>query len=476
MTTPFIHDDFLLSTPTAKCLFHDHAQSQPIFDYHCHLPPKDLHANRKFANLTEVWLEGDHYKWRAMRAAGVPEELITGKADPYDKFKAWAKTVPSTLRNPLYHWTHLELKRYFGIDTLLDETTTDRVWQTANEQLKSLDIAAIFARFNVALVCTTDDPTDELTLHSEIASRGTYPDTVVYPAFRPDKTYNMSDPAAFNAYVDQIAGRAKSPCRDFEGYLKALRSRHETFHDGGCRLADHGVDCLYAAPCSKDQASAIFNKARNGEAVSLEDRQRFMMFMMLRFGLWDAEKGWVKQLHAGALRSVNSRALREIGPDTGFDSIGDWNQATGLAYYLDTLENASPTGLPRMVLYNLNPSSNYVFGSMIGNFQGRGVAGKMQFGSGWWFLDTEAGMRWQIDALSNLGLLARFVGMLTDSRSFMSYPRHEYFRRVLCDMLGHDVESGRLPRDEKMIGKMVRDICFDNAKNYFGMTLKGRHA
>ena len=469
----FIEDDFLLSNESARRLYDEYAANQPIYDYHCHLPPADLANNRTFNNLTEIWLAGDHYKWRAMRANGVDESLITGDADPYEKFLAWAKTVPYTLRNPLYHWTHLELKRYFGIDVLLNQDTAKEVWDESARQLKQMPVATMLDKFNVALIGTTDDPADDLAMHAKIAHDGMFPNTAVYPAFRPDKAYHVNDPDVWNGYVAKIAASSDVDCNSLDQFMAALKQRHDHFHNAGGRLSDHGLTHLPAATCTQAQAETIFDRLKRGEAIGRTDADRFLVFMMLYLASLDAQRGWVRQLHLGAMRNNNDWALNNLGPDTGFDSIGDYAQGEGLSKYLGTL--AGRDHLPKTILYNLNPADNYLFAAMAGNFQG-GTPGKVQFGSGWWFLDQEEAIRWQLNALSNIGLLSRFVGMLTDSRSFMSYPRHEYFRRVLCDMLGSDIESGRLPKDLTMIGRIVQDICFNNARSYFGMALKGRHA
>ncbi|HEV2208220.1 MAG TPA: glucuronate isomerase [Verrucomicrobiae bacterium] len=463
----FINDEFLLQTRTARRLYHHFAESQPIFDYHCHLPPKDIAENRQFKNLWEVWLEGDHYKWRAMRANGVPERFCTGDAEPFEKFRAWAATVPHTLRNPLYHWTHLELKRYFGIDELLDEDSAVRVWKRANAQLAAggLTSQGILKKFKVATLCTTDDPADDLRYHRAIAS--TANGMRVLPAFRPDRALAIHQPQPFAAWLKRLEEAADRNVRSLDSFLDALRRRHEFFHSVGCRLSDHGLTQCFADFPSDKTAASIFAKALRGKPVTPEEHGQLASFMMLFFGRLDAEKGWVKQLHLGALRNTNTRLLTQLGPDTGFDSIGDSPQATTLAAYLDRLdcENA----LPRTILYNVNPADNYVFATMIGNFQDGSVPGKVQWGSGWWFLDQKEGMEWQLNALSNLGLLSRFVGMITDSRSFMSYPRHEYFRRVLCNLLGRDVENGELPDDDLLLGPLVRNVCYANAQAYFGL-------
>jgi glucuronate isomerase len=447
-------------------LYHEYAAPQPIFDYHCHLPIDDIARNRQFQNLYEIWLEGDHYKWRAMRSNGVPEKYCTGDAEPYEKFLAWARTVPDTLRNPLYHWTHLELKRYFGIDRLLNEDTAREIWDAANEKLQSdeLSVHGIFEKMDVRVVCTTDDPTDTLEHHRQI--RESSLKTKVYPAFRPDAAMRVDDASAFNEYSDKLAQVCQTKINDFDDFLNALKVRHDFFHGQGCRLSDHGLSYVPAAPCSEAEAAMIFSKVRSGEAVSTQDAEKFGSFLMLFFGRLDAQKGWVKQLHLGALRNNNSRALSTLGRDTGFDSIGDWPQAQNLSRYMDTLESSGE--LPKMILYNLNPADNYMMAAMIGNFQDGSTPGKIQFGSGWWFLDQKEGMTWQFNALSNLGLLSRFVGMLTDSRSFLSYPRHEYFRRILCNLLGQDIVNGEIPEDYELGGRMVENICYGNAREYFG--------
>ena len=465
----FITDDFLLHSAAARQLYHDHAAAQPILDYHCHLPPADVASNRRFANLFEIWLEGDHYKWRAMRANGVPERFCTGDAPPYEKFLAWAATVPRCLRNPLYHWTHLELQRYFGIDDLLDERSAPAIWKAANERLRSNELTAhgILRTFDVRAVCTTDDPADPLDHHRAIAATGI--PTKVYPTFRPDRALQVDDPDQFNAWVNRLSGTAKEPIAEFSDFLRALERRHQDFHDIGGRLSDHGLPYCYASPCTDFEAAAIFHRARAGQAASPAEHEQFASNLMLLFGRLDAQKGWTKQLHVGARRNVNTRMLATLGRDTGYDSIGDYPQVEGLAWYLDQLEQEG--ALPKTILYNNNPVDNYTLATMVGNFQDGSLAGRMQFGSGWWYLDQKEGIEWQINALSNVGLLANFVGMLTDSRSFMSYPRHEYFRRVLCNMLGAEMERGELPNDQALVGKMVEDICFENARKYLGLAL-----
>ncbi len=466
----FIHEDFLLHTEFARRLYRDYAANEPILDYHCHLPPEDVAANRRFRNLTEIWLEGDHYKWRAMRANGVAEELITGDADPYDKFLAWARTVPHTLRNPLYHWTHLELKRYFGIDELLSEDTAEPIWKRANDMLAGDELSArgILTRFDVRAVCTTDDPADPLTYHEALAASDLT--CRVLPTFRPDKCLQVGQPAAWNEWIDRLAATSGCEIETLDQLLQALRHRHDDFHALGGRLSDHGLETCCGRTCDAATAAAIFTQVRSNQPADALHTELFQSFMMLYFARLDAERDWTKQLHLGALRNNNKFRLAELGPDTGYDSIGDFPQARALSAMLGQMEEAA--ALPQMIVYNINPADNYVVATMLGNFQGDGHVGKMQFGSGWWFLDQKEGMEWQINALSNLGLLSRFVGMLTDSRSFMSYPRHEYFRRVLCNLLGRDMDLGELPRDLTLVGEMTRRICYQNARDYLRLDIE----
>ncbi len=467
MSRPFIHDDFLLQTATARDLYHAFAQAEPIFDYHCHLPQKLIADNHQFADLSEIWLGGDHYKWRAMRTNGVQERVCTGDATPREKFDAWCAAVPHTLGNPLYHWSHLELKRYFGIDEIINPKSADAIWKAANEKLATMRVHDILAANKVAVICTTDDPADSLADHERIKKLGIK--TRVYPTFRPDKALGVNAPAAFNAWLERLGGEAKAPVKTFDDLLNALKKRHDDFHAVGCRLSDHGMEQALSEPCTHAEAAAIFDAARAGQAANATEWAKFGSFLMLEFGRWDAAKGWTKQLHLGAMRNNNARLLKQLGPDTGFDSIGDFPQARALSRYLDALDSTGE--LPRTVLYNLNPADNYVFATMIGNFQDGSVAGKIQFGSGWWFLDQKEAMEWQMNALMNLGLISRFVGMLTDSRSFLSYTRHEYFRRVLCNLLGNMVESGAIPNDRELVGGMVKNICFANARGYFRLEL-----
>jgi glucuronate isomerase len=461
----FIHEDFLLSTRTARRLYHRYAAAEPVFDFHCHLSARDIAEDRRFRNLFEIWLEGDHYKWRAMRANGVAERFCTGDADPHAKFLAWAATVPRTLRNPLYHWTHLELKRYFGLDELLDDSSAARIWKHANERLAGPELTArgILKKFRVHYLCTTDDPVDDLKYHRALAAGGFT--TVVLPTFRPDKALTVHQPAPFNDWVEKLGRASNVDIKDFSAFLDALQARHDCFHEHGCRLSDHGMTQCYTDFCAPKTAASIFARARRGTAASPEEQGRFTAFLMLFFGRLDAEKGWTQQLHLGAMRNNNTRWMQQLGPDTGFDSIGDTPQASALAGYLDRLDQEN--ALPRTILYNGNPADTYVFAAMPGNFQGGGIPGKIQFGPGWWFLDQKEGIEWQLNALSNLGLLSRFIGMATDSRSFMSFPRHEYFRRVLCSLIGREVENGELPGDEMLLGTLIKNICYENAREYF---------
>ncbi|PTY02866.1 glucuronate isomerase [Opitutaceae bacterium EW11] len=465
---PFLPEDFLLNTEWARLLYFEHAAKQPIFDYHCHLPPDQIASNRQFENLFQVWLAGDHYKWRAMRANGVPEDQVTGNTtSDYDKFLVYARTVPMTLRNPLYHWSHLELRRFFGIDTIINEASAPKIWEAANAKLRTPELSThgILTKSRVNVVCTTDDPVDSLEHH--VAIKKSSLATRVYPTFRPDKALTVNQPAGFNAWCDQLAARSGVEVKELSSFLSAIKQRHDFFHSLGGRISDHGMENLPDVECTEREASAIFNAARSGAAATPEQTAKFTAFMMLFFGRLDADRGWTKQLHLGAIRNNSVRLMKRLGADTGVDSIGDFPQARGLSRYFDRLDQEGK--LPKVVIYNLNPADNYVFATMAGNFQDGSVAGKVQFGSGWWFLDQKEGMEWQINALSQLGLLSRFVGMLTDSRSFLSYVRHEYFRRLLCSMLGADIEAGLIPADRALVADMVENICYKNAARYFGL-------
>ncbi len=463
----FLPENYLLTNAWARRLYFDHAAPQPIFDYHCHLPPNEIAANRQFENLAKIWLGGDHYKWRALRAAGVPERLITGDATDYEKFLVYARTVPQLVRNPLHHWSHLELRRYFGIDLLINEANAPKIWEQANAALAKpeLSVHGILKKFKVRVVCTTDDPADDLAHHVAIAKSGL--GTRVYPTFRPDKALLVNDPATFNAWCSQLGARSGIEVKNFTTFLEALKQRHDFFHSLGGRVSDHGMEYVPAEDCTETEAAAIFTQARGGRAATPEQWAKFASFMMLAFGRLDAARGWTKQLHLGAIRNNNSRLLKLLGADAGVDSIGDFPQARSLSRYLGTLD--AENQLPRIVIYNVNPADNYVFATMCGNFGDGSIAGKLQFGSGWWFLDQKEAMEWQMNALSQLGLLSRFVGMLTDSRSFLSYVRHEYFRRILCNLIGHDVEAGLIPADAATVGELIENICYKNAAGFFGL-------
>lgn len=465
MKEQFFTEDFLLSNDFARTLYHQYAEKQPIIDYHCHLPPQDIAADTQFENLTTIWLAGDHYKWRAMRTLGIPEEYITGGASPLDKFRKWAHTVPYTMRNPLFHWTLLELKRYFDVDELLNEKSADAIYQSSTEKLQTpaFSTRKLLLKMDVRVVCTTDDPTDSLEYHRKIAGSD-FPIKVI-PAFRPDKAYAVEDAVAFGKYVDKLSTASGVSIVDHDSLMSALENRIEFFHDLGCRLSDHGLEQLYHFDEAPGDISAIFNKLKSGRRLSTAEIQYFKYVTLLELCKMYHRKGWAQQFHLGALRNNNSRMLQTLGPDTGFDSMGDFSQARSLSSFLNELDRTDQ--LARTVLYNLNPSDNEVFASMTGNFNGGNEKGKMQYGSAWWFLDQKDGMEKQINALSNIGLLSCFVGMITDSRSFLSYPRHEYFRRILCNLIGQDVARGELPADEKWFGKLVGDVCYYNARDYF---------
>lgn len=464
---PFIHDDFLLTTQTARQLYHDFAKSQPIIDYHNHLCPRRLAENRPFENLYEMWIEGDHYKWRVMRANGIAEDYCTGQADPLDKFMAFAKTVPATLRNPIYHWTHLELKRFFGIDSLLNESNAREIWDQCNHQISTradLRPLEILKQFRVTTLCTTDDPADPLTYHQRLQANPDCP-IAVLPAFRPDRATAVDKPVEWNRWIEQLGTVAGHEIESLDQLLSALKRRHNDFHEQGCRLSDHGCEYVPANFCDHSTASQIFSAAKDGKVIDLLQRDQFATFLLVYLAELDADKGWTNQFHTGVWRNNNSRLYQNVGPDAGADSIADTDQGKSLKGFLDHLDQKG--SLPRTIVYNLNPRDNYLISTMIGNFQDGQIPGKMQLGSGWWFLDQIEGMKWQLNALSNTGLLSRFVGMLTDSRSFMSLTRHEYFRRLLCDILGHEVENGLLPNDLEMVGELVVDVCYANARKYF---------
>ena len=462
---PFMDENFLLQTETAQKLFHNHAAKMPIFDYHCHINPKDIADDRRFKTITEIWLYGDHYKWRAMRTNGVDERFCTGDASDWEKFEKWAETVPHTLRNPLFHWTHLELKKFFGINEVLGPQNARKIYDACNEKLNTPEYSCrnIIRMANVHTICTTDDPIDTLEYHQKIKADGF--EVAVLPAWRPDKAMMVEDPKFFNDYIDKLAEAAGMNIQSLDDLLKALDKRHQYFHENGCRLSDHGLDTAFAEDYTDAEIEAIFKKVRSGNKLTEAEILKFKSCMLYEFGLLDHSRGWTQQFHIGAQRNNNTRLFGKLGPDTGFDSIGDKPVAGPLSKLLDRLDMENK--LCKTILYNLNPRDNELYATMIGNFQDGSVPGKIQYGSGWWFLDQKDGMEKQMNALSNLGLLSRFVGMLTDSRSFLSYTRHEYFRRTLCNLLGNDVENGEIPADMELLGKMVENISFNNAKNYF---------
>jgi len=461
----FMDKNFLLQTETAQKLYHNHAAQMPIFDYHCHISPKEIEEDKQFENLTQIWLYGDHYKWRAMRTNGVDEHFCTGGASDWEKFEKWAETVPHTLRNPLYHWTHLELKKFFGIEKLLSPETAKEIWDECNAKLQTPEYSVrnIIRMANVHTICTTDDPVDSLEYHRQIKASGF--EVNVLPAWRPDKAMAAENPDAYNKYINKLEKVAGIEINTFEDLMDALDSRHQFFHENGCRLSDHGLETAHAEDYTEREIIDIFSKARYGADLTETEILKFKSCMLYELGIMDHSRGWTQQFHIGALRNNNTRLFNKLGPDTGFDSIGDFEIARPLSKLLDRLDQNDQ--LSKTIIYNLNPRDNELIATMIGNFQDGSVPGKMQFGSGWWFLDQKDGMEKQINALSNLGLLSRFVGMLTDSRSFLSYTRHEYFRRTLCNLIGTDVENGEIPNNMNMLGQMVEDICFNNASNYF---------
>lgn len=465
---PFLGENFFLTNEVSEQLFHDYAKKMPIIDYHCHLSPQEIYENKSFNNLTEAWLYGDHYKWRAMRASGVEERFVTGGPDvsDYDRFLAWSRTVPHTIGNPLYHWSHLELQRFFGIRDLINEKHAPAIWENVNGQLAAGGFAArdLIVKSNVKVIGTTDDPTDTLDYHKKIKELPNF-DVKVLPSFRPDKGLEIRR-ESFLPWIQKLEDVSGLSITNYDRLLDALEARVSFFHEAGGRLSDHALDYVPFAETSKEEAGAIFAKALSGQAVSLEEEQKYKTYTLLFLGRTYASRGWTMQLHINASRNNSSRMFRKLGPDTGFDSINDSDIAYPLMKLLDALD--TDDALPKTILYSLNPRDNYILGSLIGSFQGGGVAGKMQFGSAWWFNDTKEGMIWQMNALANLGLLSRFVGMLTDSRSFLSYPRHEYFRRILCNILGEWVVAGEAPHDMELLGEMVQNISYNNAKQYFG--------
>lgn len=463
----FIHKDFLLQNDSAKELYHKHAKKQPIIDYHCHLNPAYIANNHQFNNLGQIWLEGDHYKWRAMRTNGVNERFCTGKeTSDWEKFEKWAETVPYTMRNPLYHWTHLELKTAFDVDELLNPQTAKKIFNNCTEKLRTpeFSVRGLMKKYNVEVVCTTDDPIDNLTHHIALKNEGFK--IKVLPTWRPDKAMAVENATAYRTYIEALSEVSGISIRSFTDLLNALRNRHDFFAKIGCKLSDHGIEEFYATPYTQREIEIIFDKVYDGNELSNQEILKFKSAMLYEGAIMDWEKGWTQQFHYGAIRNNNTRLFTKLGADTGFDSIGDFTVAKSMSCFLNSLDTENR--LTKTIIYNLNPRDNELIATMIGNFQDGSVAGKIQFGSGWWFLDQKTGMEAQMNSLSNFGLLSRFVGMLTDSRSFLSYPRHEYFRRILCNLLGNDMEKGLLPASEmKFIGQMVEDISYNNAKTFF---------
>ncbi len=461
----FINENFLLQTKTAEYLYHQHAAKMPIIDYHSHLIPEQIADNKQFDNITQPWLYGDHYKWRAMRTNGVDEKYCTGDASDFEKFQKWAETVPHTLRNPLYHWTHLELNRYFGVTDLLDASSAKSIFDKTSEMLQTDDyrVRGLISKKNVEVICTTDDPVDSLEHHTKIAKDSGK--LKVFPTWRPDKAMAVDDVALYNIYIDKLSAVSGIDISTFPNLIDALQKRHDFFADKGCKLSDHGIENFFAEDYTQSEIDAIFAKARSGNNLSMQEILKFKSAMLYEFAILDHSKGWTQQFHIGAMRNNNTRLFLKVGADTGFDSIGDYPVAIPMSRFLDKLDKDNR--LTKTILYNLNPADNEIMATMTGNFQDGSISGKMQWGSGWWFLDQKSGMETQINVLSNLGLLSRFVGMLTDSRSFLSFPRHEYFRRILCNLLGNDIENGLIPNDLELTGKIVENICYYNAKNYF---------
>lgn len=462
----FLDENFVLETETAQKLYHEHARKLPIIDYHCHLNPQLIAEDHRFANLGEIWLAGDHYKWRAMRTNGVDERYCTGDASDWEKFEKWAETVPYTMRNPLYHWTHLELKTAFGITKLLDSTTAREIYDECTAKLQTPEFSArgLMTHYRVETVCTTDDPVDSLEYHLALKKEGF--EIKVLPTWRPDKAMAVESPANYRQYVEKLSAISGVEISNYNDLIAALRKRHDFFGSVGCRLSDHGLDTFYAEEYTSAGIAAIFNKVYGGKELTEEEISKFKSAILWDFALMDWEKGWTQQFHYGALRNNSTRLFKQLGPDIGCDSIADPDVARSMSRFFDRLDNENH--LAKTIIYNLNPRDNDMIATMIGNFQDGSVAGKIQFGSGWWFLDQKSGMEAQMNSLSNMGLLSRFVGMLTDSRSFLSYPRHEYFRRILCNLIGNDVEKGLLPASQiDFLGKMVENISYYNAKNFF---------
>ncbi len=465
----FLGEDFLLTNKVAEELYFNHAQKIPIIDYHNHLLPQQIADNKQFNNITEAWLEGDHYKWRAMRANGIDEKYITGNATAKDKFLKWGETAPQTLRNPLYHWSHLELQRYFGIKELLSPKTASDIYDGTNEMLRTSGFSCqgLLNKMHVKLLCTTDDPADNLAHHQQIAKSSFA--IKVLPSFRPDKALGVDKPTTYNKYLNTLEKSAGTAINTLDNLLEALQKRIDFFDVNGCRISDLGFNTIPLLSDNNSGISSNFEKVRAGKSLTSFETEQLQAYILLELCKMYHAKGWTQQFHLGALRNNNERGLRELGPDSGYDSIGDFNHAIPLSKFLNTLDNTNQ--LAKTILYNLNPRDNDLFATMTGNFNDGNIKGKIQFGTGWWFMDQKMGMENQLNSLSSIGLLSLFIGMLTDSRSFLSFPRHEYFRRILCNLLGTDVVNGALPNDMELLGTMVENICYNNAKNYFGFDL-----
>ncbi len=465
----FMDENFLLHTETARYLYYDHAKKMPIFDYHCHLPVKDIAEDKNFKNLSEAWLAGDHYKWRAMRSNGIKERYCTGNASDLEKFERYAETVPMTLRNPLYHWTHLELQRYFNITKILNHATYKEIYQCCESLLKSPEFSVrnLLRKMKVKLVCTTEDPLNSLKYHRQI--RNDNFEIKVIPAFRPDQTMAIENPKSYITYINNLSEEVGEKIQDFSSLIHAIDIRHAYFHENECRISDHGIKRFYAEEYDENDIDVTLKRVLSGKEADEQEVARFKSAFLFEVSKLNHKRGWVQQFHFGAIRNNNTRYFNQLGPDTGFDSMGDFQLAVDMAKFLDRLDRTNQ--LAKTILFNINPRDNYLVASMIGNFQDDTIPGKIQFGPAWWFLDQKHGIEWNANALSNLGLLSRFIGMTTDSRSFLSYPRHEYFRRILCNLIGKEVENGEIPNDMNMLGELIENICFNNAVNYFNIKL-----
>ena len=474
MSNKFLDEDFLLHTEASRRLYHEYASPMPIIDYHCHLSPRQIAEDHQFENLTQAWLSGDHYKWRAMRTNGVNESYCTGDRPDREKFQKWAETVPYTLRNPLYHWTHLELQRYFNVSDILNGKSADAIYDSCSAKLQASNYSVrnLLRKMNVRTICTTDDPIDSLEHHLKLKTDGF--EIPVLPAFRPDNAMNVDDPVKFTIYLKKLEAAADISIVHFTDFLAALENRHDFFASMGCTVSDHGLEEIYHEEYTRLEIDGVFDKIRSGKRITDLERRKFKSAMLVHFAEWDWEKGWVQQFHLGALRNNNSRMLQNLGADMGCDSIGDFSQGRALAGFLDRLDKQDK--LAKTILYNLNPADNELMATMVGNFNDGSIAGKVQFGAAWWFLDQKDGMISQMNTLSNMGLLSRFIGMLTDSRSFLSFPRHEYFRRILCNLFGEEITRGELPDDFEWIGEVVQQICYHNARQYFNFQPAARFA